>query len=89
MAVEEAMEGHNLIIKLINCNSDSNHEQFCFVLRGQKYALLGGGGQILSLGGGGGNCPPPPPPRYIVKKGTAFVLKFELVYLPEMRVDMT
>ncbi len=62
MVVEEAMEGHNLIIKLINCNSDSNHEQFCFALQEAEMALLGGGG---------GNCLPP---RYVVKKGT--VLQF-------------
>ena len=60
MVVEEAMEGHNLIIKLINCNSDSNHEQFCFALQEAEMALLGGG-QL-------------PPPRYVVKKGT--VLQF-------------
>ena len=57
------MEGHYLIIKKINCNSDSNHEQFCFALRGQNDFT--GGGKFFPWGGGN------PPPRYIVKKGTA------------------
>ena len=45
----------------INCNSDSNHEKFCFALRGQKWIYWGG-----KFFPWGGNCPP----RYIVKKGT-------------------